>query len=383
MYHVLEVQPAGFNIGGTEQFIIKNIHYLDKSRFSTGFLCCGMIYDQKGFEIFQKSFDTAEALNIDYGILKPWKILIYLRKYLKSHPCDIIHIHNGFVSNMTVCALAAKLAGVRHVICHLHGTDLSEASSPLKSFIKSLRKKIDLQILSLCTTDFFTCSQKAAELTLGNHFMERIPVEFFPNAIDVSSFLYNPAEREKIRSQYHLKNHFLVGTVGRLSHEKNQMFLLDIFYEIAQKNDNAMLMLVGEGPCRQEIEDRICQLHLKDKVILTGSVSNVNAYLQAFDVFALPSLTEAFPIVMVEAQAAGLPTFVSDVITRETAITDLVHFMSLKEPASAWCDAILSCQAPFYSGKRSAEFSSDIFDLNRSGKNLENHYLSLVDHEKF
>ena len=282
---------------------------------------------------------------------------------------------------MTVCALAAKLAGVKHIICHLHGTDLSEASNPLKAFVKSLRKKIDLQILTFCAADFFTCSKKAAELTLGNHFMKRIPAEFFPNAIDVSSFLYDPAERDKIRSQYHLKNQFLMGTVGRLSHEKNQIFLLDIFCEINKKMDNAMLMLVGEGPCRQEIQDRICQLHLEDKVILTGSVGNVNAYLQAFDVFILPSLTEAFPIVMVEAQAAGLPSFVSDIITRETAITDLVHFISLKEPAEIWSDTILSCSESFRSKQRSTEFSSDLFDLQKSGKNLENHYLSLLEHE--
>ena len=378
MYHVLEVEPAGFNLGGTEQFIVKNIHDLDREKFSVSFLCCGHIYDEKAFERFRESFDSAEALNIDYGILKPWKIFIRLQNYLKTHPCDIIHIHNGFVSNMTVCAMAARLGGVPHIICHLHGTDQSEDPNALKAKIKSIRKALDLKIIGRCATDFFTCSQKAAKLTYGDSFLRKHSVSFFPNAIDVSSFLYDPARRNQIRSQYRLKDSFVVGTVGRLSQEKNQLFLLDIFHEITKKFDNAVLMLVGDGPSKPQLQERIHQLSLEDKVILTGSVSNVGDYLQAFDVFVLPSRTEAFPIVMVESQAAGLPTSVSDVITEETAITDLVRFIGLKESPEVWCDAILSHREQSTPELRKKPFSNDEFDIGKNGKNLQNRYLSLL-----
>ena len=382
MYHVLEVETANFNIGGTEQFIVKNIQHIDRNKFSMGFLCCGLIKDQKGFDSFQNSFDSAEALNINYGILKPWKIFTQLRKHLKNHPCDIIHIHNGFVANLAVCAVAAKLAGVRHIICHLHGTDLAKDSNKLKSIIKTMRKRFNIHLLGSCATDFFTCSKKAAELTFGENFLKKHSVLFFPNAIDVNSFLFNPAERNEIRRQYHLTNQFVIGTVGRLSQEKNQLFLLDIFCKILEKRDDAVMMLVGDGPSKSNIQDRIRQLHLEDKVILTGAVSNVDAYLQAFDVFVLPSFTEAYPIVMVESQAAGLPTFVSDVITKETAITDLVQFVSLNEPAQVWCDAILSDPEQLSPNSRRKEFTQDAFDIQKNGKNLENHYLTILDNRK-
>ena len=79
MYHVLEVEPASFNIGGTEQFILKNIEHIDRSKFAVDFLCCGLIKDEKGFDQYQLAFNAAEALHIDYGILKPWKIFIRLK----------------------------------------------------------------------------------------------------------------------------------------------------------------------------------------------------------------------------------------------------------------------------------------------------------------
>ena len=379
MHHVLEVEPAGFNLGGTEQFIVKNIHDLDRETFSVSFLCCGHIYDEKAFERFRDSFDSAEALNIDYGLLKPWKIFLRLKNYLKTHPCDIIHIHNGFVSNMTVCAMAARLAGVPHIICHLHGTDQAEDSSVLKARIKAIRKALDLKIIGSCATDFFTCSQKAAQLTYGDSFLKKHGVSFFPNAIDVSSFLYDPARRNQIRSQYQLKDHFVVGTVGRLSQEKNQLFLLDIFREITKELKDAVLMLVGDGPSRLQLQEKARQLGLEDQVIFTGAVSNVEDYLQAFDVFVLPSRTEAFPIVMVESQAAGLPTIVSDVITKETAITDLTQFVDLKESAEVWSHAILSHREQAAPELRRRAFPCDDFDIAKNGKNLENRYLSLLE----
>lgn len=379
MYRVLEVEPASFSIGGTEQFILKNTEHLDRSNFVVDFLCCGLINDKTGFNHYQLSFNTAEALSIDYGILKPWKIFAYLRKFLKSRPYDIVHIHNGFISNIAVCAAAAHIAGIKHIICHLHGTDLADDPNKLKAAIKSIRKKADLQLLTICATDFYTCSNEAAERTFGRKFLEKNSVQFFPNAIDVKEFIYNPALRESIRSHYHLDDHFIVGTVGRLSPEKNQLFLLDIFQEIIQKQKNSVLMLVGDGPGKQAIESRIRQLHLENNVILTGSVSNVNAYLQAFDVFVLPSFTEAYPIVMVEAQAAGLPTVVSDVITRETAITDLVQFVSLKEPAISWSRTVLSHANRTSPCNRQKVSIHDSFDIQKSGKNLENKYLSILN----
>lgn len=373
-YKILEVEPAAYNTGGTEQFIKNNIQYIDKDTFCVDFLCCGNVCNEKSFENFKGNFNQADALNIDYGLLKPIKIIIRLFKYLKQNHYDIVHIHNGFILYHAACALAAKLSGVPHIVCHLHGTDLIQDHNKIKCFIKKLRKKFDLFILRHTATDFYTCSKGAAKLSFGDKFIHKYPVQFFPNAIESKKFLYNQSVREQLRQQYHLTNKFVIGTVGRLSKEKNQTFLIDIFNKIYQKHPDSVLMFVGEGTFKPQLDNKIHELNLEKNVIFTGSVNNVNEYLQAFDVFVLPSLTEAYPIVMVEAQAAGLPTIVSDVITKETAITDLVTYINLNNSAQIWADSILK----YRSYERKIPDFPEEYNLSANLHRLESVYLNLL-----
>lgn len=373
MYKVLEIQPAEYNNGGTEQFIEKNIKYIDRNVIEVDFLCCGKVSDKKAYKDYREQFRHTEVLNIGYSIFRPWIILMKLFKYLKSNRYDIVHIHNGFVLYLSISALAAKLSGIKHIVCHLHGTDIVADKNVVKRCIKKVRKKIDLYILGKCATHYFTCSKKAAELSFGNKFLKRHSVEFFPNAIELDQFRYDISKREDIRQQYNIKNQFVIGTVGRLSKEKNQVFLVDIFNELCKKQENCILMIVGDGSIKTQLQDKIKELNLEDRVIFTGSVNNVHEYLQVFDVFVLPSFTEAYPIVMVEAQAAGLPIIVSDVVTKETAITNLVSYVSLNKTAEEWANKILE----FYNYNRVISSIPEKYNLKSNNKKLEQFYINI------
>ena len=138
------------------------------------------------------------------------------------------------------------------------------------------------------------------------------------------------------------KNHIVLGHVGRFNQQKNHGLLLRIFKAVHDAMPQTVLMLVGDGELREQIEECIHSLGLQDNVILTGIRSDIADLMQAMDVLLFPSIYEGLPVALVEAQASGLPCVISDVITDEVVITDLICKLSLKSPISEWKNAILS-----------------------------------------
>jgi glycosyltransferase involved in cell wall biosynthesis len=136
---------------------------------------------------------------------------------------------------------------------------------------------------------------------------------------------------------------FVIGHVGRFDKQKNHTFLVEIAAEVAKQEPKMRLLLVGDGPLRSQIEQRVNQRGLADQVIFAGVQPNVpQLMLGGMDAFLLPSLHEGLPIVGIEAQAAGLPLILSDVITEEVdQVKPLIQRISLSQPASEWAEAIL------------------------------------------
>ena len=122
--------------------------------------------------------------------------------------------------------------------------------------------------------------------------------------------------------------------------------LVDIAQEIAKREENFALLLIGDGPLRPAIENRVAQAGLTDKVIFLGLRDDVpRLMLGAMDVFLFPSLFEGLGLVLVEAQAAGVPCFISDVVPEEAdVVPQLVYRLSLSLPAFTWAEAVLSAR---------------------------------------
>jgi glycosyltransferase involved in cell wall biosynthesis len=104
------------------------------------------------------------------------------------------------------------------------------------------------------------------------------------------------------------------------------------------------LLLVGEGALRPAIEKKVAAEGFSDRVIFAGVRPDVPRLMMgAMDVFLLPSWHEGLPVVLVETQAAGLPSVISDVIAEEaTLVEPLMRRVSLSQPPSAWADEILA-----------------------------------------
>ena len=193
-------------------------------------------------------------------------------------------------------------------------------------------------------TDYFACSYLAGEWLFGKNNIKNGKVKVIHNAVNYDRFKYDEKIRKEIRKEFKIKdNELLFGNVGRFIVQKNHTFLIDIFKEIHKKNKNTKLILVGIGEKEEEIKEKVKRLDLDNFVIFAGFRKDVNKIMQAMDVFLLPSICEGLPIVGVEAQAAGIPSFASkDVVTSEAKISKVFNFISLDKKAEEWADIILN-----------------------------------------
>jgi glycosyltransferase involved in cell wall biosynthesis len=133
-----------------------------------------------------------------------------------------------------------------------------------------------------------------------------------------------------------------LGHVGRFNKQKNHELLLDIFKAVHEKLPESMLVLAGEGDLRHSIEKKADKLGLSSNVRFLGVRGDIPDLMQGMDLFIFPSLFEGLPVVLVEAQAAGLNCVVSDAITRESDVTGRIEFISLKDSPNIWASKILA-----------------------------------------
>ena len=161
------------------------------------------------------------------------------------------------------------------------------------------------------------------------------------NAIDTKQFRYDPAVRAAVREREQVPEGTPVfGHIGRMSYEKNHTFLIDEFAQIRKQLPTAQLWLIGDGEYRGRLEAQIDALGLSGAVRLLGQRQNVGEYMQAMDVFLFPSHMEGLGIAVIEAQAAGLPVYASDVLPPETHVTDRIRYLPLSDGADRWAEAV-------------------------------------------
>ena len=166
-------------------------------------------------------------------------------------------------------------------------------------------------------------------------------VKFIKNGIETERFAFDEATRRAVREELGVGDKLVIGHVGRFMQQKNHDFLLEIFKVIHQKNPNTVLALCGEGRLEEDIRKKASDLGIEKDVIFLGVRKDTNRVYQAYDMFLFLSLWEGLPLTGIEAQTAGLPVLMSDVITPETIVTDNVTCFSLKNSAEQWADKAL------------------------------------------
>ena len=296
--------------------------------------------------------------------LVPWSrsYLKALEQFFRTHPeYKIIHVHQDCLSS--VILKVAKKCGIPVRIAHSHS---GSQDKNLKYFIKLFYK----QFIPTSATQLFACGDEAGQWMFGG-----APFRVVNNAIDTKRYSYNPQKNCEIRSALHIpRDTFVVGHVGRFNTVKNHSFLLDVFAELYQQDKNSVLLLVGDGDLRVEIEQKAASLGIADHVVFTGIRSDVPDLMQAMDCFVFPSLYEGIPVTLIEAQAAGIPCIISDGVPAECAKTNLVQHIPLSAGVSNWTDAILKNKSKSRQDTRK-EIIEAGYDIDANAQWLQNFYL--------
>ena len=263
-----------------------------------------------------------------------------------------------------------KKYDIKHLITHAHTTKYSDNPK------NALRNRMMCLGLKKSATDYFACSKAAGEFYYGKEAVANGLVKVIPNAIDLEKYKFNQAIREKIRKSLNIEDKFVVGHIGRMAPPKNQKFLLQIFKKVKKERTNSILLMIGNGPLKKEIESEIKRLNLQDSVILLGVRNDVPNLLMAMDVFVLPSLSEGLGIVAMEAQASGLKCILSDKVPVETDMGG-AKYISLQTYCKQWASAILNCEKKHNRNSYLSNLIKNGYSIKESVEALQNYYIKL------
>lgn len=373
---VLEFFCEPLNFGGQEAFIINVYKKFTNKQIAYTFCTPFECKNEKLKKIIKEKKDEIIYLNYEFETkFRKLNIIKGSKKILKNNEYDVIHIHSGSIFSLYTVAKLAKKSGIKKVIIHSHSTGVN-------SLKHNIIKKITNNKLEKYVDVFLACSEEAAKWKFPNEVILQKKYKIIKNGVDIDIFKFNNDKRQKIRDEYNIQNKNVILNVGRFSKEKNQTFLIDIFKEIKKINSNAYLILIGgSGPLKDEIKNKVEKDNLNEDVLILENINNVFEFLQAADVFVLPSLYEGFPVVAVEAQASGLPIICSDSITKEAYITPNCSFISLNDNIDIWAKKIneeLKRKRTNYEEK----IRNRGFDIKDTSKILENIYLKGDTDEK-
>lgn len=316
------------NIGGIESFLMNIYRNIDREKYQFVFLT--YYSDKFDFEDEIKELG-GEIIRISHpNRISKIKHIKEIYQAIRKNHIDVVHCHTYFDSAYVM--LAAKLAKINVRIVHSHTAfALTE-----NNLLKHIKWKISRYLIKLFSTDNIACSEKA-----GKALYKDIPFTIIPNGIDLKQFLFNKDYRKMYREMFKIEaSETILGHVGRFVDAKNHKFLIEIFKEYLKLNQNSRLILVGDGPLKQQIETLIKEENIQDKVILLGNRNDINKLVNALDIIVFPSIYEGLPVTLVETQANGLPAIISSSISKEVVVSKCIHFLSLEKSAEDWAQKI-------------------------------------------
>jgi glycosyltransferase involved in cell wall biosynthesis len=289
--------------------------------------------------------------------------------FLKEHK-EYKIIHGHLRSTASIYLRIAKKYGLV-AIAHSHSTS---SGTGLSAIVKNI-----LQFQIRFIADYlFACSNPAGIWLFGEQACQKETYFVLNNAIDTKDFIYNEEKRQLTRKELKIEDKFVIGHVGMFMPVKNHKFIIEVFKEVHKKNDQSILMLVGDGKLKSRIVQTVNESGLTDCVIFTGLSLEIPSLLQVMDVFFFPSLYEGLPVTIVEAQASGLPCLISDTISKEASVTKLVQYYSLNNTIEEWADKLL-CYADGYVRKDTYnEIKNAKYDIGSTSKWLEEFYFGLA-----
>jgi glycosyltransferase involved in cell wall biosynthesis len=220
---------------------------------------------------------------------------------------DIAHVHHPFLSGRLALRYCRPL-NIPVIFTNHTRYDLYA-----QAYLPGLPSEVSQTLLETYMPDFCSSVDMVVSPSAGMEqvlrtFKVDVPIKIIPNGVELQRFFNepNPAGRNKLGLA---PEDILLVYSGRLAPEKNLAFLLEAFAGVAQAVEHTHLLLIGDGPEREKLEEQTALSGLTGRVHFTGRVSydRLPGYLSMCDAFVTASVSEVHPLSVIEAMASGLP----------------------------------------------------------------------------
>lgn len=331
MVRVLQ-ELSALDGGGVAKLLYDYYRNMDHTKIHFDFL----IYDYYENGMYEKPLEDLGCTIYKLPRIKKDKKGYFtgMKKIIKEGNYDVVHSHMG--SRGLFVMYYGKKYKVPKRIVHSH-----IAYEPVSNVKRKINSMLAM-VAKYYATDLFACGKDAGIYMWGKKASAEGKVHIMTNAVDTDSFKFSNALRIQKQKELQITGKFVIGIVGRLSEQKNYPFLFSAYKKVLEQRKDTVLLVVGRGLEEEKIKKLAADMNLGDSVQFLGIRSDVAELLNAFDMFVLPSRYEGLPVVLIEAQANGVRELVSDRVTNEMDITDLIEFLPIDNTEKKWADAMCS-----------------------------------------
>lgn len=355
---VLMINTVPMKYDGITMVMLNYTKNIDKTGMQVDFVVNNSVEESLRAKVSAMGVELYEIHNRNSH---PVQYCLSLIRLIRKNGYNIVHAH-GNSCTLAIEMIAAWLGGAKVRCPHSHNTH----STHLRAH-RILRPFFDRSY-----THGFACGEAA-----GKWLFQNKPFTVLNNGSDTEYYRFNDDYRREFRKKLNIGDRIAIGHVANFNHFKNHSFLIDVFEKVIDRNPNFVLVLVGDGNLRPEIEEKVREKHLEDNVIFMGTTLDIPQILSAMDFMVLPSLFEGLPNVLIEWQASGLPSLVADTVTKECRLSDLISFLPLDE--DAWVNAIMNMNPDIdrkiSSDRAIASITSAGYDIKSNAANLKKLYL--------
>ncbi len=328
---------GSMHVGGIENQLMHLARNADKNKFQVDFT--STMKDA----FFRKEIESLGGKFIlipDMNWSKPWEYCIAMYKILKNGGYDVVHSHELFHSGITLAI--ARLTGVKSRIVHAHNWRDEDGTGRKRSFIRQIYNLVMRKLILCCSTSQLACSTWAGRFLYGEKCLTKTSYHLIYNSVDTSKFLFNYGKQES--GDFCEDDKWInVINVARISAVKNQEFLVKVASELKKRHSNIRILCAGSGDEKyvERVAEMIKAEGVNDYIQLLGVRKDIDSLMRKAKAFVLPSKYEGMPLVLIEAQASGLPCVVADTFSREVDFgLGRIAWLKLEKGISAWADAL-------------------------------------------
>ena len=368
MIRVLEI-VSELASGGVENLLL---NYFTENDVFKDFTIEFLSYSDKGIvkdKLEKQGFTVYSATPKRKSLRKFYK---ETKNVIEKGNYDIVHVHQNHMSFIPL--KIAKKCGVKNRIVHSHNNKIGH-----ESWSKALINQFLRQLCFKYANYYWACGKMAGKWLYGDSCKKEIFI--MPNAVSGDKYRLISEERKlAIRKSYGIENKNVIIQVGRLASEKNQLFSIQILKEIIKENKNYDLLFVGDGPDRKTLENEVISEGLSGYCKFLGNISNVAEVYSIANVLLLPSFFEGLPVTIIESQFMGIPSIISNNVTEEVLLTNLVNQLPL-DNVSVWKDFILSLDINSVKNeyeKNRSIMNRSLYEIKNARLLLKEKYIAMV-----